>query len=119
MHVEPGQSTKVMPRHFKTFPHKFPVKTLNRWQDKIQDTEVLKKARMQSVHTLLKLAQLRWTGYVTRMPYEQLPKKSFLWRTSGGKALSRRLKTRYKDTLKVSLKDYNIPTESWEQTAHD
>ena len=30
---------------------------------------------MQSVHTLLKLAQLRCTGHVTRMPDEQLPKK--------------------------------------------
>ena len=30
-----------------------------RWQDKIPDTEVLKNAKMQSVHTLLKLAQLR------------------------------------------------------------
>ena len=25
----------------------------------------------------------------------------------------------YKDTLKASLKDFNIPPESWEQTAHD
>ena len=46
-----------------------------RWQDKILDTEVLRKAKMQSVHTLLKLAQLRWTGHVTRMPDEHLPKK--------------------------------------------
>ena len=30
-----------------------------RWQDKIPDIDVLKKARMQSMHTLLKLAQLR------------------------------------------------------------
>ena len=35
----------------------------------------LKKAKMQSVHTLLKLAQLRLTGHVTRMPDERLPKK--------------------------------------------
>ena len=29
-----------------------------KWQDRISDTEVLKRAGMQSVHTLLKLAQL-------------------------------------------------------------
>ena len=44
-------------------------------QDRIPDTEVLKRAGMQSIHTLLKLAQLRWTGHVTRMPDERLPKK--------------------------------------------
>ena len=46
-----------------------------KWQDRIPDTVVLKRAGMQSVHTLLKLAQLRWTGHVTRMPDEHLPKK--------------------------------------------
>ena len=44
-----------------------------KWQDRIPDTEVLKRAGMQSVHTLLKLAQLRWIGHVTRM--SELPKK--------------------------------------------
>ena len=39
-----------------------------KWQDRIPDTEVLKRAGMQSIHTLLKLAQLRWTGHDTRMP---------------------------------------------------
>ena len=47
-----------------------------KWQDRIPDTEVLKRAEMQSIHTLLKLAQLRWTGHVTRTPDERLPKKS-------------------------------------------
>ena len=28
-------------------------------------------------------------------------------------------KKRYKDTLKASLKDFDIPTESWEQIAQD
>ena len=46
-----------------------------KWQDRIPHTEVLKRAGMLSVHTLLKLAQLRWTGHVTRMPDERLPKK--------------------------------------------
>ena len=46
-----------------------------KWQDRIPDTEVLKRAGMQSIHTLLKLAQLRWTGHVARMPDERLPKK--------------------------------------------
>ena len=43
-----------------------------KWQDRIPDTEVLKRAGMQ---ILLKLAQLRWTDHVTRMPDERLPKK--------------------------------------------
>ena len=47
-----------------------------RWQDRIPNTEVLKRAGMQGIHTLLKLAQLRWTGHVTRMPDERLPRKS-------------------------------------------
>ena len=69
---------------------------------------------MQSVHTFLKLAQLRWTDHVTRMPDERLQKKIFYdelrWKSSHGGQ-----KKRYKDTLKASLKDFNIPTESWEQ----
>ena len=28
-------------------------------------------------------------------------------------------KKRYKDTLKASVKDFNIPTESWEQITQD
>ena len=82
-----------------------------RWQDKIPDTEALKKAKMQNVHTLLKLAQLRWTGHLTRMLDERQSKKGK--RSQGGQ------KKRYKDTLKASLKDFNIPNKSWEQAAQD
>ena len=89
-----------------------------KWQDRIPDREVLKRAGMQSIHTLLKLAQLRWTGHVTRMPDERLPKK-ILCGEQVGKHSHGGQNKRYKDTLKASLKDLNIPTESWEQIAQD
>ena len=73
-------------------------------------TEVLKKAGVQSMHTILKLAQLRWTGHVIRMPGER-QKESLLWRTTGGYQ-----KKRYKDTPKASLKDFDIPMGSSGQT---
>ena len=55
--VDLGMS--VYQRHAKKLNH-FHLSCLRkllkiRWQDKIPDTEVLKKANMQSVHTLLKL----------------------------------------------------------------
>ena len=71
----------VYQRHAKRLNH-FHLSCLRKllkikWQDKIPDTEVLTKAGMQSMHTVLKLAQLRWTGHVIRMPDAQLPKKVF------------------------------------------
>ena len=113
----------VYQRHAKKLNH-FHISCLRkllkiRWQDKIPDTEVLKKAKMQSVHTLLKLAQLRWTGHVARMPDERLPKKFLYGELQEGKRSQGGQKKRYKDTLKASLKDFNIPTESWEQDAQD
>ena len=74
---------------------------------------------MQRVHTLLKLAQLRWIGHVTRMPDERLPKKVLYGELQEGKRSQGGQTKRYKDTLKASRKDFNIPTESWGQPAQD
>ena len=113
----------VYQRHAKRLIH-FHTSCLRKllkikWQDRIPDTEVLKRAGMQSIHTLLKLAQLRWTGHVTRMPDERLPKKILYGELQVGKRSHGGQKKRYKDTLKASLNDFNIPTESWEQIAQD
>ena len=104
-------------RHAKK-PNHFHLSCLRKllkssWQDKISDAEVLKKAKMQSVHTLLKLARLRWTDHFTRMPDERLPKKIFYGELQEGNAHNTRWP---KETLQ---KDSNIPAESWEQAAQD
>ena len=65
---------------------------------------------MHCVPTLLKLAQLRWTGHVTRMPDERLLKKDFYGELSEGKLSQGGQKKRYKDTLKASLKHFNMGT---------
>ena len=46
------------------------------------------------------------------MPDEYLPKKILFGELQVGKRSHGGQKTRYKDTLKASLKDFNIPTES-------
>ena len=75
---------------------------------------------MQSVHTFLKLAQLRWTGHVIRMPEKRLrKKKKKQQQLEMGKRSHGGQKKRYKDTLKASLKDFNIPAESWKRIAQD
>ena len=71
------------------------------------------------MHAVLKLAQLRWTDHVIRMPDERLPKKVFYGEPQEGKRSQGGQKKRYKDTLKVSLKDLDIPMGSWEQTVQE
>ena len=53
------------------------------------------------------------------MPDERLPKKILYRELQVGKRSHGEQKKRYKDTLKASLKDFNIPTEALEQIAQD
>ena len=59
---------------------------------------------MQSVHTLLKLAQLRWTGHVTRMPDERLPKKVLYGELQEGKRSQGGKRNATKTPLKLPLR---------------
>ena len=53
------------------------------------------------------------------MPDERLTKKTLYGELQVGKRSHGGQKKRYKDTFKASLKEFNIPTESWEQIAQD
>ena len=56
---------------------------------------------------------------VITMPDEPLPKKAFYGELQKGKCSQGDQRKRYKDTLKASLKDFDIPMGSWEQTAQE
>ena len=53
------------------------------------------------------------------MSDERLPKKIFHGELQVGNRSHGGQKKRYKDTLKVSLKNFNISAESWEQITQD
>ena len=45
-----------------------------KWQDKITNNEVLQRAKMDGMETMLIRAQLRWVGHVQRMRGNRIPK---------------------------------------------
>lgn len=70
------------------------------WQDKVPDTEVLSRAGLPSVHTLLMKAQTSWVGHVVRMTDHCIRKQLFYGELSQGKRSHGGQKKQYKDTLK-------------------
>ena len=64
-------------------------------------------------------SQRRWAGHVARMSDERLPKKLLFGELQHGKRSRGGQKKRFKDTLKASLKAFNIDHESWEMAAQD
>jgi hypothetical protein len=90
-----------------------------RWQDRIPDTEVLQKAQMESIHTMLLRRQLRWTGHVVRMPDHRLPKRIFYSELAIGARSHGGQRKRFKDTLKVRLRQCDINIDTWETECLD
>ena len=118
-----SESWTVYSRHARKLNH-FHTTCLRRiigikWQDRVPDTEVLEKAGLPSITTILMQTQLRWAGHVTRMPDHRLPKQLFFGELTEGKRNAGGPKKRYKDSLKSSLKAFGLNTTSWEKTAED
>ena len=89
-----------------------------KWQDRIPDTEVLKRTGMQNVHTLL-TGTVRMGKPCYQDAWGTFAKKILYGELKMGKHSHGGQKKRYKDTLKAFLKAFNIPTESWEQIEQD
>ena len=99
--------------HFHTSCHR---KLLNiNWQDRIPHTEVLKRAGMQCTYS----SEIGTVKMHYQNSDERLPKKIVYGELQVGKRSHGGQKKRYKDTIKASLKAFNIPTWSWKQIAED
>ncbi|XP_014784914.1 uncharacterized protein LOC106879749 [Octopus bimaculoides] len=83
------------------------------------DTEVLIRANLPSIHTLLMQSQIRWAGHVAHVSDDRLPKRLIFGELQKGKRSQGGQKKRFKDILKASLKAFNIDHDTWEQSALD
>ena len=89
------------------------------WKDHVPNQEILHRAELTGIEAMLNLAQLRWSGHVTRMDDSRLPKQLFHAELSTGKRHKGGQRKRYKDVLKLTLKAYNIPVDEWQALAQD
>ena len=56
-----------------------------RWFHKVTNYEVLRRCKIGSIQSLVESAVLRWTGHVTRMSNDRIPKKLLYGRLASGK----------------------------------
>ena len=68
---------------------------------------------------IVRKMQLRWAGHVARMSDDRIPKQLLFGElTTGSKTVGRPL-LHWKDSLKDTLKQSNISTTQWQDTATD
>ena len=89
------------------------------WQDRIPYSDILVRARIRSMYSLLSQRRLRWLGHVRRMEDGRLP-KDILYRqlTSGARPVGRPA-LRFKDACNRDMKACDISSKGWEAVAED
>lgn len=88
-----------------------------KWQDRVSNSEVLRRTKMTGMESLLMKCQLRWSGHLVRMDSSRLPKSVFYSELSSGKRKPGGQYLRYKDVLKRHLTSCRISCDSWEELA--
>ncbi|KAI8515730.1 hypothetical protein Bbelb_065430 [Branchiostoma belcheri] len=86
--------------------------TFARLQKRVWD--VLTRASIPSMYTLLKQHRLRWLGHVCRMPDGRIPKDLLYCELASGTRARGRPHLRFKDVVKRDMKDMDIDINTWE-----
>ena len=90
-----------------------------KWTDRVTNVEVLTRANIPSLFTLLQQRRLRWLGHVHRMPDGRIPKDLLYGELATGKRAKGRPQLRFKDVCKRDMKALDIDPERWEELADD
>ncbi|KAK2165354.1 hypothetical protein NP493_1370g01003 [Ridgeia piscesae] len=103
---------QVKKLHAFTMRHLRSIIKIN-WMDKVTNKDILERTGLPSMEDLLIRKNLRWTGYLTRMSPDRLPKQILYSKLCSGHRKRGRPRLRFKDTINRNLKLRDIKTDSW------
>ena len=86
-----------------------------KWQSHVSDTEVLGKAGLPSIQSMVMKSCLRWVGHIVRMDDGRLPRQLFYGERWEGKKSALKPKKRFKDIIKYYLKQSGLPVDQWKK----
>ena len=91
----------------------------SKWQDHVSNEEILKRASLPNIESILLQVQLRGADHVTRMEDVRMPKAVVISELQERKRHRCARRKRYKDQLKRQLVQTGISHQSWRQEASD
>ena len=87
------------------------------YTDRITNDQSIDRAGVPDIEMVVRKMQLRWAGHVARTSDDRIPKQLLFGElTTGTRTVGRPL-LRWKDSLKDTLKQANISTTQWQDTA--
>ena len=86
----------------------FHMRCLRKWQDKIPDTEVLKRSGLTYLGTMITQKRLRWLGHVKWMDDSHTPKTILFSEACDGSRKQGRPLLRYHDNCKSNMKSFDM-----------
>ena len=89
------------------------------WRDKITNVEVLKRAGLPSLKSILIQMNLRWLGHVERMDHNRLPRQLLYSQLKEGRRNQGRPRLRFKDTVKRNMKKLDMDRAKWQKNARN